>query len=336
MKDSAYGKMDLPVPYNSRTAGSPSPMKNRVVEYGLHGHHRSLLLGSERLLYHPYKYSSFSNGGSLQQHTPPIKNEYTSPIKNEYTSHIKNESEESSFTSPRSTTSEGQDTVARVTSKTIPENLYPAAQHHHQISNNNNNGSSSSSNIHGESRVDKVDSHNHSSDSGLNDSGTSSAVSLDIDTSDSGVVSGQSGLSAHTSANSDDDVTEGTPGSGQPFYTNCRKTEILTPKGQDQNRQRSRPSLSCAANITVDDDEPRTMNDDDDDDIRVSSNDDDDDEERLRSFDHPALAMNDNSEGRKTPLSPTAVSHGRDVGKFDSDDRGGAHTGDLKGRTIMI
>ncbi|GFN75930.1 hypothetical protein PoB_000243600 [Plakobranchus ocellatus] len=130
-------------------------------------------------------------------------------------------------------------------------------------------------NVQSEARAEQ---HNHSSDSGLNDSGTS-VVSLD--TSDSGVVSGLSGLSSHTNTSDDDTVAANTNS------INCSAECFLNlSKLPTEGR-------ACDADDTRK--SGRGHNDDDDEDeIRVSSNDDDDDEDGLKSFESALLGSDGN------------------------------------------
>ncbi|KAK3698851.1 hypothetical protein RRG08_028706 [Elysia crispata] len=276
MKDNAYNSLDLQVPLDSKSRGSPSPVKDRTMNLGSHRQHMSLLAGHERAQFHPYS--------GLQHQS----------------SHARTAVEESSYRSPKISVRDELNIITSRASISSPASPQHHFQHQHRNSNNNNSNNNNTKNNNNNNsnsqEHSRVDTHNHSSDSGLNDSGTS-AVSLDIDTSDSGVVSGHS---AHT-INSDDDFAG---------VSSAAQNDDL-PGGVTIASLSDRKSLM-----------------EDEEDIRVSSNDDDDDDyDGLKSFD-PTLNGDGTGDG-----TPTAFSAGGSLRiKHDTDERSGSHIGDPKGK----
>ncbi|RUS74044.1 hypothetical protein EGW08_018193 [Elysia chlorotica] len=323
MKDGALtSSLDLAVSkqLTSRSRGSPSPVKDRVLGLGPHRHPLSLLAGGpERVLYHPYSNYSTPTSGHHHQH-----HHYRQLLhQHQHKHHLQQQgsghdtrlgeeeiSEKPNKMEPRNDLDFRPSHVI-VSSSGSPEHHQHQHNHRYNTSNTSNKNKNNSNTTTTTTNPDqcRVDPHNHSSDSGLNDSNTS-AVSLDIDTSDSGVVSG---ISAHT-ISSDDDVT-GVSCSGTQY--DDEQLPITSGVDRPDNTRRK-------LNDNVND---ADENEDDDEDIRVSSNDDDDDEDGLRGFDRGLHA------GQRTPTGLSAGGTGRV--KQSSDDKIGAHHGDGKGKRAL-
>ncbi|GFS17933.1 hypothetical protein ElyMa_004994700 [Elysia marginata] len=304
--ENPYSSRDLSLTLNNtKSRASLSPMKDRMLDHApLRGNHAPFLSSHhERFLYHPYAYSS-----SMRHQQLP------SP-------RVESVLEDSSCHSSKTllqTSSKAEDRLRGVAGVSPKDsaNLHQDSNHHHHHSHNHTNSTTvqedSSGTRTGESG------HNHSSDSGLNDSGTS-AASLDIDTSDSGLVSGLS-----------DDVTGVTSVSDLSDLHSANKSS--TSPGDRQLISRKLDPTAA-----VDDDRQiKTVQGEDDEDIRVSSiEDDDDEEEGLKSYD-PSLMLNDEIESGGPPQRPPSdfSTTGHLRSKQDPDAKIGSHAGDIKGKSM--